>query len=425
MISVVIPTRSRARYLRHAVATALAAGERSGRRFEVVVADNCSDDDTCEVVRGFSSPNLRWTRSEERVSMRANFERALQFASGTHFCFIGDDDAVTLSGLSYLNELLDRTDADSVQWPTLNYSWPGGRPGSLKLRFSSLTGLYAVVDAARVIESLRNATFYDYHVGGNIYHGCISRRLVERVTASAGGPYFHASSPDVYASMQNLHFVGSGMVRAMFPVTLGGASPKSNTASLERARPEAGGAWDQWLKESSEDPFQCSLPSACRSVPLITLDCFLHACRRHGMSAEIDRARWWSKVRRDLEDRIALELTDAHVAWARALLGDEVVDADPPFIRQTRGLEPIEGSSEAAEASVPRETATVRRSLSSVLLSGGDCMGDISCAVAAIERLTGGGTGPRPATTAVSSELRRLSILQRAWRQRWSDTVTS
>ncbi|NBE07090.1 glycosyltransferase [Rhodobacter sp. CCP-1] len=410
--SILIPTRSRAAYLGHAITSALIAGRKSGCDFEVVVADNASEDETAEVMEGFRSTHVRWLRSEQRLSMRANFERALDASTGSHVCIIGDDDAVSVNGLAYLDALLDATDALVVQWPQMNYSWPPKSGGTIKIRFAEVTGLYEAVNTAQIIQRVRDANFFDYHVGGNVYHGFVSRSLIDQAVSKDGAPYFHAVVPDVYASFQNLFFAENRMVRAKFPISIGGASPRSNGADgVQPSNLKGSGEFARFVSEAASDKIGSFLPAGCRSVSLMELDAFLHVCRRHGFPDEINTQAWWSRVKRDIMGLAPADV-GKHIQFARELLGDphlgEEIVIPPENAATTNNVE----KSPEAEA----ESRKFR--LTSLRLAGGAHMQDISKAANFVDHLVAGQGAPSPTSSVASHSYRLCRTVLRAWSER-------
>ena len=88
LISIVIPSRDRAKYLKYSLQTALAI---SDQNLEILVSDNASEDNTKELVKSFSDSRLRYINTGARISMRANFELALKASRGDYVIFFGDD----------------------------------------------------------------------------------------------------------------------------------------------------------------------------------------------------------------------------------------------------------------------------------------------------------------------------------------------
>src|SRR5947207_15491255 len=90
-MTVIIPTRNRANTLRYALLTCTAQAYED---LEIIVSDNCSDDDTEAVVRSVNDPRVRYLKTPQRISMRANFEFALSHVNEGFVGFIGDDDGL-------------------------------------------------------------------------------------------------------------------------------------------------------------------------------------------------------------------------------------------------------------------------------------------------------------------------------------------
>ena len=73
LISIIIPSRDRAVYLKYSVQTALAIQDKN---IEIIVSDNASIDHTREVIRSIEDTRLKYFNTNKRISMRANFENA-------------------------------------------------------------------------------------------------------------------------------------------------------------------------------------------------------------------------------------------------------------------------------------------------------------------------------------------------------------
>ncbi len=389
-LSLVIPTRERAEFLSVAIRSALRAADTADVPVEVVVSDNASADATAQVIQAFEDPRLISQRSDRRLSMRENFEFALARSSGSHVVFIGDDDAVLPHGLRLLGALVTAHDCDVVKWRVLNYVWPDpqkGTPGHLKVRPHTLTGRLRQIDPATTLADFARARFRSYHEGGMIYHGCVSRRLIERARASGSGPYFRGSSPDVFTSLQALVVSDRPMVHIDLPITLGGASPRSNGASgqLEAmsAQITPQSEFARFIAESAEDPWQCNLPVRCKSLSMITLDCLMSAAKLHGASLGIDGKAWSRVVRADIARFSEPSRSDC-LALARDVLGltlslpDQSGVAPPTNPPNTRAR---------PASSLTPGRAVLRRGLSRLQFSGGESMSDAGAAAEALDRL--------------------------------------
>ena len=100
LVSILIPTFDRPRYLREAIDTALA---QTYRNLEVVVFDNGVMDETLQVAEEATrrDPRVRFQRNERNLGMSANFNALADAARGEFAIAIGDDDRL-------LPEFVDR-----------------------------------------------------------------------------------------------------------------------------------------------------------------------------------------------------------------------------------------------------------------------------------------------------------------------------
>ena len=89
LVSVVIPTFDRPRYLRDAVRAALA---QSYPNLEIIVQDNASAHDPAALLAEYGDPRIRIYRNDRTVGQTANFLVGIARARGTYVAILGDDD---------------------------------------------------------------------------------------------------------------------------------------------------------------------------------------------------------------------------------------------------------------------------------------------------------------------------------------------
>jgi glycosyltransferase involved in cell wall biosynthesis len=89
LVTIAIPTLNRPGFLRLAVQSALA---QTHSNIEVLVSDNASEDAAADVLAAFAERRLRIFRQNNRLSMCANWNFALQGARGEYFLLLSDDD---------------------------------------------------------------------------------------------------------------------------------------------------------------------------------------------------------------------------------------------------------------------------------------------------------------------------------------------
>jgi len=88
-VSVIIPTRNRAGFLAGALKSVLG---QSFRDLEIVVVDDCGDDDSRAVVERFTHPAIRYLRHDRRRGGAAARNTGIAHSIGEYVAFLDDDD---------------------------------------------------------------------------------------------------------------------------------------------------------------------------------------------------------------------------------------------------------------------------------------------------------------------------------------------
>lgn len=93
LVTIGVPTYNRSRFLRKCL-EAIFYDIGDDEQFEILVSDNCSEDDTQELVEEFASrySNLTYIRNKKNIGASANFERIYNIAKGKFVFTLGDDD---------------------------------------------------------------------------------------------------------------------------------------------------------------------------------------------------------------------------------------------------------------------------------------------------------------------------------------------
>jgi len=117
-VSIVMPTRNRARLLRFALDSAL---KQTYEDIGVVVSDNFSSSETREVVDSFQSPKIRYARTDQALSMPDSWEFALHHASGDYITYLTDDSYLLPDAISRAMEELEDSGKNIVVWNQCTY----------------------------------------------------------------------------------------------------------------------------------------------------------------------------------------------------------------------------------------------------------------------------------------------------------------
>src|ERR1700749_2227242 len=90
LFSILLPSRNQLELLRHAVDSIL----RQDADFEIVIADNASEESYSPYVASLGPVAARSVRSESPLTVTENWNRALAASTGRYIIMVGDEDAL-------------------------------------------------------------------------------------------------------------------------------------------------------------------------------------------------------------------------------------------------------------------------------------------------------------------------------------------
>ena len=121
-LSLCLATYNRARYLDRYLTHHLGALDASGLDYELVVSDNCSTDETPEILARYAAahPRMRVSRQRRNVGAYPNILTTLHQARGDFVVSIADDDLMLADQLlAYVRRMQDDPDLVMIQAPWL------------------------------------------------------------------------------------------------------------------------------------------------------------------------------------------------------------------------------------------------------------------------------------------------------------------
>lgn len=89
--SVIIPTYNRSKFLKLSILSAL---RQKGVSLEVIVSDDCSTDDTKELVESLRDKRIKYSKNNKRLGTAMNFQKCFFRSSGSYIFTLGDDDLI-------------------------------------------------------------------------------------------------------------------------------------------------------------------------------------------------------------------------------------------------------------------------------------------------------------------------------------------
>ncbi|MEX1037197.1 MAG: glycosyltransferase [Sneathiella sp.] len=379
-ISIVIPTRNRSEFLKYCLETCLAASDPD---IEVVVSDNNSIDETRAVVAEFTDQRLTYVNPGADLSMRQNFEFALSHATGDYVIFIGDDDGVVPNGIATLRYLINKFHPDIITWRHITYIWPHIEPapteGVLKFRYRDFCGPVYKLDPKQILLDFYRARITSYRDGANIYHGCVSRAVIDKIK-SKGGEYFQGQIPDVNTALSNLT-AASNLLWVRNPVTIAGAGEKSNGTAMNapiKITESQEKIADSFTELAQTDKIQPEIDLRIRSIPAYVYANLMRINQDHlNNKYEIDHAAWRDIIVKDMH-----KFTKKNRCWS--VLEDFFAQSDQNYVRQNLTDPP--GITE--DAAVPSGSVTKSKRKRKSLISPED-RENVATVVRWIQAVTG------------------------------------
>jgi len=108
-ISICIPTYNRAAHLTNCLQSIIVNNSRSEIDFQVCVSDNCSTDETEDVVRrAQASIAIKYQKNYRNLGIPKNFLNVVEMADGEFVWLIGDDDLLLPYAIEELYELINK-----------------------------------------------------------------------------------------------------------------------------------------------------------------------------------------------------------------------------------------------------------------------------------------------------------------------------
>lgn len=103
-ISVCIPVYNGAEFIKEAIESVL---KQTFQDYELLIIDNCSTDNTVEIVNSFNNPKIRLIKNSENIGLIPNWNKALENANGKYIKILPADDFIYPECLKLQSEILD------------------------------------------------------------------------------------------------------------------------------------------------------------------------------------------------------------------------------------------------------------------------------------------------------------------------------
>lgn len=244
LFTVIIPQKDRAEYMYHTLRTCMI---QDYPNFEVIVSDDCSEDDSVEVISKLAEQDhrVKLFAHKEHLGMRDNFEFALNQVRPGYVMALGGDDGLVPGCIWRMYEILKESGKQLLAWPPATFGYPskeGGR-NIFYMNRKKKSGI-KIIKSSDFLNKITKTFNYQIDECPMFYmKGVASTELVNRVKSrTSDGSFYYCPTPDGFSGVvlagevEDYAFVEE-------PLSIVGASPKSQgqnyTRTDEKSRKEA------------------------------------------------------------------------------------------------------------------------------------------------------------------------------------------
>lgn len=278
--TVIIPQKDRAVYLYHTLKTCML---QDYPNFEIIVSDDCSEDNSVEVVSELASrdPRIKLFAHKEHLGMRDNFEFALNKVKPGYVISLGGDDGLIPGSIWKMYDILTSTKKELLTWPHARFSYPARKDGKniFYVKRKKDKGI-KIIDSTYFLNKLTESFLYQIDICPMIYiKGVASTALINKVKSRTDDNCFYSCpTPDGFSGivlageLENYAFTNE-------PLSIGGSTTKSQGANYRRTDDKSKKEAQQFFKDNIRRTMHAELASQPYSPlePLMTADYLLTA----------------------------------------------------------------------------------------------------------------------------------------------------
>ncbi len=268
--TVIIPEKDRAEYLVHTLRTCMI---QEYPNFDVIVSDDCSNDNSVQVARDASEldPRIRVYAHQNHLGMRDNFEFALSKVKPGYVMALGGDDGLVPGCIQRMYEIISETGKELLTWTPAGFSYP---------TYDGDDNIFYVRRKHSPTEILKSSTFltqltqtFNYQVPGCpmfYVQGVASTNLVDKVKSRTPDHcFYYCPTPDGFSGVV---LAGEVVDYAMSyePLSIIGTTKKSQGQNYRRTDEQSRKEAEEFFNDNVRKTMHKELASQPYS-PLATL----------------------------------------------------------------------------------------------------------------------------------------------------------
>lgn len=201
--TVIIPQKDRAEYIGHTLKTCMI---QDYPNFEIIVSDDCSEDNSVEVISELATRDsrIKLFAHKKHLGMRDNFEFALSQVKPGYVIALGGDDGLTPGCIWRMYEILKETGRQLLTWTPAGFSYPTEMGGS-NIFYVRRHRKHEVkyIKSQDFLNNLAQTFKYQVDECPMFYmKGVASTELVDRVKSrTPDGCFYYCPTPDGFSGV--------------------------------------------------------------------------------------------------------------------------------------------------------------------------------------------------------------------------------
>lgn len=302
--TVIIPQKDRAEYLVPTLRTCMI---QDYPNFEIIVGDDCSEDNTVEMVRELQKqdPRIKLIAHEHHVGMRMNFELALAEVKPGYVMALGGDDGLVPGCIWRMYEIIKETGAELLTWSQAGYKYPmtDDKNGVLSIPKRNFNGIKMLKSSDFLNKIAKTMNYMNVECPMFYIKGVASTDLVNRVKSrTPDGCFYYCPTPDGFSGV-----VLAGEVEEYAytrePLSINGDSPKSQGRNYKRTDEKSKKESQQFFEDNARKTMHADLAYQQYSplITLMTADYLLTARDLPGWPGKFDMFTWENLIRQTFE----------------------------------------------------------------------------------------------------------------------------
>ena len=270
LFTVIIPTKNRAEYLGHTLKTCML---QEYPNFEVIVSDDCSEDNSVEVVEKLAKldPRIKLFAHREHLGMRDNFEFALNQVKPGYVMALGGDDGLVPGGIQRMYEILTETKRELLTWAPAAFTYPANEGDESIFYVRRKHGNARIMKSKDFLSKLTETFNYQVPECPMFYvQGVASTRLVEKVKSrTPDNCFYYCPTPDGFSGVVLAGEVEDYVI-SYEPLSIIGTTKKSQGQNYRRTDAESRKEAEEFFNDNIRRTMHKELASQPYS-PLSTL----------------------------------------------------------------------------------------------------------------------------------------------------------